>query len=140
MSKTHRRQRRVWLLDDPAVIAKKIKSAVTDTGREIRFDPEEKPGVSNLLAILSALSGRTMSRARGRVRRQGLRRPEEARWPRSCVDFVAPFRERTLGLPRRPGRARPRSWPAVPSAPAPVAAATLASVYDKVGFLPAGDE
>ncbi|HKE50689.1 MAG TPA: tryptophan--tRNA ligase, partial [Actinomycetes bacterium] len=45
------------LLDDPAVSAKKIKSAVTDTEREIRYDEENKPGISNLLTIYSALSG-----------------------------------------------------------------------------------
>jgi tryptophanyl-tRNA synthetase len=45
------------LLDDPKASAKKIRSAVTDTGREIVFDPAAKPGVSNLLTILSALSG-----------------------------------------------------------------------------------
>ncbi len=39
----------VNLLDDPSVLAKKIKRAVTDTGSEVRYDPEEKPGVSNLL-------------------------------------------------------------------------------------------
>src|SRR5215470_10705562 len=49
----------VDLLDDPAVSAKKIRSAVTDTGREIAFDPENKPGVSNLLTIYSALTGRS---------------------------------------------------------------------------------
>ena len=42
------------LLDDPKVIAKRIRSAVTDTGREIRFDEAQKPGVSNLLRIHSA--------------------------------------------------------------------------------------
>lgn len=47
----------VWLLDEPARTAKKIRSAVTDTGREIRFDRGEKPGVSNLLTILSAFEG-----------------------------------------------------------------------------------
>ena len=45
------------LMDTPAQIAKKIKSAVTDTEREIRFDPETKPGVSNLLVIHSTISG-----------------------------------------------------------------------------------
>ena len=45
------------LMDDPKRIAKKIKSAVTDTEREIRFDPENKPGVSNLLVMHSTLSG-----------------------------------------------------------------------------------
>ena len=47
----------LYLLDDPAVSAKKIRSAVTDTGREIVFDADGKPGVSNLLTILSALTG-----------------------------------------------------------------------------------
>ncbi|PPF67071.1 tryptophan--tRNA ligase [Clavibacter michiganensis] len=47
----------VWLLDEPARTAKKIRSAVTDTEREIRFDRGEKPGVSNLLTILSAFEG-----------------------------------------------------------------------------------
>jgi tryptophanyl-tRNA synthetase len=49
------------LLEDPKVIAKRIRSAVTDTGREIRFDEAQKPGVSNLLRILSALSGRAVA-------------------------------------------------------------------------------
>src|SRR5690606_10822684 len=44
------------LLDDPKVSAKKIRSAVTDTEREIRYDPDAKPGVSNLLVILGALT------------------------------------------------------------------------------------
>ena len=47
----------IELLDDPRVSAKKIRSAVTDSGTEIRFDPEEKPGISNLLTIYSALTG-----------------------------------------------------------------------------------
>ncbi len=48
----------VNMLDDPKTAAKKIRSAVTDSGSEIRFDPENKPGVSNLLTIFSALTGR----------------------------------------------------------------------------------
>src|SRR5206468_611664 len=51
----------VNLLDDPAVSAKKIRSAVTDTGREVVYDREHKPGVSNLLTIYSALSGRSFA-------------------------------------------------------------------------------
>lgn len=48
------------LLDDPKRIAKKIRSAVTDTEREIRYDPQSKPGVSNLLVIHATLSGTTI--------------------------------------------------------------------------------
>ncbi|MEK7560708.1 MAG: tryptophan--tRNA ligase [Patescibacteria group bacterium] len=47
----------VALLDPPDVIRKKIKSAVTDSGTGIRYDPEQKPGISNLLAIASGFSG-----------------------------------------------------------------------------------
>jgi tryptophanyl-tRNA synthetase len=50
----------IELLEDPARSAKKIKSAVTDTGREILYDEENKPGVSNLLRIHSAFSGRSI--------------------------------------------------------------------------------
>jgi tryptophanyl-tRNA synthetase len=51
----------IFLLDDPAATAKKIRSAVTDTGREVVYDPENKAGVSNLLAIHSALSGQPIA-------------------------------------------------------------------------------
>lgn len=44
----------IYLLDEPAVIEKKFKRAVTDSDNEVRFDPENKPGVSNLLEILGA--------------------------------------------------------------------------------------
>jgi tryptophanyl-tRNA synthetase len=50
----------VLVLDDPDVIRKKFKTAVTDSGREIRYDPDEKPGVSNLVEILSVATGRTI--------------------------------------------------------------------------------
>ncbi|WP_457252615.1 tryptophan--tRNA ligase [Pedococcus sp. P5_B7] len=45
------------LMQDPATIAKNIRSAVTDTDGEVRYDPEHKPGISNLLVIHSVLSG-----------------------------------------------------------------------------------
>src|SRR3954447_24899259 len=51
----------IKLLDDPALSAKKVRSAVTDSGTEIRFDPDQKPGVSNLLTIYSSLTDRTVT-------------------------------------------------------------------------------
>jgi tryptophanyl-tRNA synthetase len=51
----------VWMLDDATKTAKKFKSAVTDDDRTIRFDRKAKPGVSNLLTILSAFTGTTVS-------------------------------------------------------------------------------
>jgi tryptophanyl-tRNA synthetase len=51
-------QGNIFVLDDPAAIEKKIKRAVTDTETEVRYDPDNKPGVSNLLEILGAATGR----------------------------------------------------------------------------------
>ena len=50
----------LFLLDDPDTIRRKIKRAVTDSETEIRFDPENKPGVSNLLNIISSLTGESI--------------------------------------------------------------------------------
>ncbi|HJR92206.1 MAG TPA: tryptophan--tRNA ligase [Acidimicrobiia bacterium] len=49
---------RILLTDDPDSIVRKIKTAVTDSGREVAFDWEEKPGISNLLELFSFFTGR----------------------------------------------------------------------------------
>src|SRR5688500_2546580 len=126
----------VFLLDDPAVTAKKIRSAVTDTGRELLADPEGKPGVTNLLTIHSALSGRSLPDLEEHFagRGYGDLKKELAE---VVTDFVNPVRARTqelLGdaaeLERvlAQGAARARE----------VAAGTVAEVYERVGFLPGG--
>jgi tryptophanyl-tRNA synthetase len=51
----------IELLDTPEVTLKKFKSSVTDNGKEIKFDEKLKPGISNLLTIHSALSGKSIS-------------------------------------------------------------------------------
>ena len=63
----------LWLLDEPSKTAKKIKSAVTDDDREVRFDREAKPGVSNLLTIHSVLSGRSIDDLVGSFEGSGCR-------------------------------------------------------------------
>ena len=65
----------------PRRIARKIKRAVTDTETEVRYDPETKPGVSNLLTILAAVTDRDRRDGRRRVRRPRLRRAEGGTWP-----------------------------------------------------------
>ncbi len=67
----------VEMLDDPKTSAKKIRSAVTDSGSEVRFDPDEKPGVSNLLTIYSSLTDRSIASLEEEYARPRLRRPEE---------------------------------------------------------------
>jgi tryptophanyl-tRNA synthetase len=126
----------LWLLEDPAASAKKIKSAVTDTGREVRFDPVEKPGVSNLLGIHSALSGRPLAELEADFdgRGYGDLKKELAE---VYVDWVAPFRDRTLALLADPAELD-RIVAAGAERARAVAAPTLAQAYDRIGFLPAG--
>ncbi len=63
MSKSDPDETFISLLDPPEVIRRKVKRAVTDSDGEVRFDPAEKPGVSNLLSILGALTGVTPQKA-----------------------------------------------------------------------------
>ncbi len=122
------------LLEDPLVIAKRIRSAVTDAGREVRFDPAGKPGVSNLMRILGALSGRSIEAIETDYEGRGYGdlKKEVAE---VVVETATPYRDRTLELMADPaeldrilaqGADRARQ----------VASATLARVYDRVGFLP----
>jgi tryptophanyl-tRNA synthetase len=123
------------LLDDPKVSAKKIRSAVTDTGREVRFDEEEKPGISNLLTMFSALTGRPVPELEEAYAGKGYGDFKKD-LAEVVVGFVTPFRERTLGY-----LDDPESLDTILAAGAEkaraVASETLATVYDRVGFLPA---
>ena len=123
----------VNLLDDPAVTAKKIRSAVTDTGREVVFDPETKSGVSNLLTIHSALSGRTIAELEDSFagRGYGDLKKELAE---VVTDFVTPVRARTRELLDDPAELE-RMLAAGAVRAREVASATVAQVYDRVGFL-----
>jgi tryptophanyl-tRNA synthetase len=124
----------VWMLDDPKVIEKKIKSAVTDTGRDILFDPVEKPGVSNLLAIHAAVTDEPISDLEARYSGGGYGDLKKG-VVEAVLDLVVPFQGRVreilddpAGLDAVLARGADRAQE--------VAAATLADVYDKVGFLP----
>jgi tryptophanyl-tRNA synthetase len=124
----------IELLDDPKVSAKKIRSAVTDSDTEVRFNPEEKPGVSNLLVIYSALSDRSIEDLEKAYAGKGYG-DFKGDLADVVVDFVTPFRNRTLELLEdraeidavlRRGAERARE----------IASRTLADVYERVGFLP----
>ncbi|EWC60683.1 Tryptophanyl-tRNA synthetase [Actinokineospora spheciospongiae] len=123
----------IELLDDPKVSAKKIRSAVTDTGREVVYDPENKPGVSNLLSIFSALTGRTVEDLQNSFEGRGYGDLKKE-LGEAVADFTTPVRDQVQSylddpaeldriLARGADRARE------------VASATLSRVYDRVGFL-----
>ena len=79
MSKSDPEDTYIAILDPADVIRKKLRRAVTDCDAEVRFDPENKPGVSNLMSILSALTGQSLDEHRRGLRRQGLRRVQGRR-------------------------------------------------------------
>ncbi|MDX3071918.1 tryptophan--tRNA ligase [Streptomyces sp. NPDC088354] len=123
------------LLDEPKASAKKIRSAVTDTDTVIRFDEQEKPGISNLLTIYSTLTGTAIPELEQRYEGKGYG-ALKTELAEVFVEWVTPFRERTqeyLGDPESldsvlaKGAEKARA----------VAAETLANAYDRVGFLPA---
>ncbi|MCJ1677687.1 tryptophan--tRNA ligase [Streptomyces sp. APSN-46.1] len=123
------------LLDEPKVTEKKIKSAVTDTEAEIRFDTEKKPGVSNLLTIYSTLTGDTIPALEAQYEGKGygaLKTDLAA----VMVDFVTPFRQRTQEYLDDPETLDSILAKGAEKARA-VAAETLAQAYDRLGFLPA---
>jgi tryptophanyl-tRNA synthetase len=124
----------VLLLDDPKVTAKKIRSAVTDTGREVVADPVGKPGITNLLTIHSALSGTSIPELEERFagRGYGDLKKELAE---VVVDFVTPVRQRTQELLDDPAELQ-RTLAQGAARAREVAARTVADAYDKVGFLP----
>lgn len=124
----------ISLLDDPAKSAKKIRSAVTDSEREIRYDPEAKPGVSNLLTIQSAITGESIEKlVEGYAGRgYGDLKKETAE---AVAEFVTPIKARVDELLADPGELQAVLAAGAQRARA-VAAETIARVYDRVGFLP----
>ncbi|MET9219342.1 tryptophan--tRNA ligase [Streptomyces sp. NPDC003300] len=125
----------VNLLDEPKTSAKKFRSAVTDTGTVVKYDERDKPGISNLLTIHSALTGTGIPELEERYEGKGYG-ALKTDLAEIFVEWVTPFRERTqeyLGDPETldavlaKGAEKARA----------VAAETLAGAYDRVGFLPA---
>ncbi len=120
------------LLEDPSSLRKKVRSAVTDSGREVTYDPKEKPGVTNLLTIGGAFTGVTGEEFAGAYvgRGYGDLKKDVAEL---VVDFATGVRERTdewlsgdrLDRVLGEGTERARS----------IASVTLADVYERVGFV-----
>jgi tryptophanyl-tRNA synthetase len=122
----------VYMLDDNAAIEKKFKRAVTDSDGEVRYDRENKPGVSNLLDILSACTGTPIEQLAGRYTQYG---PLKKDAGDAVIAVIEPIRTRyhelmadrgELARLLRIGNDRARA----------VAAATLARAHANIGLLP----
>ena len=123
----------LWLLDDPKATAKKIMRAVTDDEGSVRYDREAKPGVSNLLVIYSALTGREMGSIEDEYAGRGY-----GYYKKGLAEVVVgefePVRTRALELLDDPAELD-RALGVNAERAAAVADRTLADVYDKMGLL-----
>jgi tryptophanyl-tRNA synthetase len=132
MSKTLGGSGTVWVLDDPKTLTKKIKSAVTDTGREVRA-ADDKPGISNLLTILSVATGKAVAELESAYDGKGYG-DFKSDVAEAVIEMFAPVRERYAGLIAdtsylddvlAQGAQRARS----------VAVRTMATVRERIGLL-----
>jgi tryptophanyl-tRNA synthetase len=123
------------LLDEPAATAKKIRRAVTDADTGVHFDPVAKPGVSNLLTILAAVTGRPVAEVADDFAGDGYGALKSA-VADATVAFAEPFAKRTNELLADPAELG-RILAAGADRAREVAAGTVAAAYERVGFLPA---
>ena len=123
----------VFLLEPLKTIEKKIKSAVTDSETEIRFDPENKPGVSNLLTILSAFSGKSIDEHVQEMQGQmyGTLKKEVAE---AVLAFAEPFQTKVNDLLSDKAELA-RLLASGSQKASTVADETLNKVYDAIGFV-----
>lgn len=122
----------VYLLDEPSSVLKKFKRAVTDSESEVRFDRTEKPGVSNLLEILAAVTGETPEHLATKYSQYG---PLKSDAGEAVVELLRPIQQRyhdliddreELQRLLRKGAEKART----------VAAATYARACSAIGLIP----
>ena len=122
----------IQLLDDPEMVARKFKRAVTDSETDVRYDPAAKPGVSNLLEILGAATGQSPDDLARGYTQYG---PLKADAGEAVIELLTPIQARYRELLDDPGELA--SLLRIGSAKArAVASATLRRTYDAIGLVP----
>jgi tryptophanyl-tRNA synthetase len=123
----------LWVIEDDKQTLKKIKSAVTDTGREISYDTEAKPGISNLLTILSVATGSSVEALVAEYDGKGYG-DFKAAVADAVLEMFAPVRKRFDELVADPAYLDQvlREGAAVAR---PVASGTMSAVRDRIGLL-----
>ena len=123
----------IFIMDEPDVVMKKFKTAITDSGKEIKYDPINKPGVSNLLSIIKAVTNEEMSSIESQFASKGYGDLKAFTGEVVVENIVKPFREKILALLADEKQLNSLMSDGAQKAEK-VAAATLKSVYEKVGF------
>ncbi len=123
----------VFILDEPDVVMKKFKTALTDSGKEIKYDPTNKPGISNLLSIIKAVTNEDMTTIESQFVNKGYGDLKIYTGELVVEKIIKPFREKTMTLLADENQLNSLMNDGAQKAEK-VAAATLKSVYEKVGF------
>lgn len=123
----------IFIMDEPDVVMKKFKTAITDSGKEIKYDPTNKPGVSNLISIIKAVTNEKISSIEAQFASKGYGDLKTFTGEVVVENIVKPFREKTLALLADEKQLNSLMSEGAQKAEK-VAAATLKSVYEKVGF------
>jgi tryptophanyl-tRNA synthetase len=122
----------VLLLDDPEVIERKFRRAVTDSEAEVRFDPEAKPGVANLLTILAAATGGDPEALAAGYSQYGPLKTDAAA---AVIELLAPVQKRFAELAADPAGTHEILALGADKA-GTMARATMARVRDRLGLVP----
>jgi tryptophanyl-tRNA synthetase len=123
----------VRMIDPPDEVRKKFKTAVTDSGTEVRHDPQEKPGVSNLIEIMAVATGSSVSEVESRFDGQGYGAFKQG-VAESVIELLAPIQERYKELRADEGELR-RMLALGADKAREASAPTLESMYERMGFV-----
>ena len=123
----------VLIADPPEVIKKKVKSAVTDSGRDVVHDPGSKPGISNLIEIMSVATGESFEQIESRYDGQGYG-PFKEEVAEAVVALLGPIRRRYDELRGDEGELR-RLLAVGADKARETSAPTLEEMYERMGFV-----
>jgi tryptophanyl-tRNA synthetase len=126
-------QGKVLITDPPETVRKKLKSAVTDSGSDVRYDPQEKPGISNLLEIMSVATGEPIPELETRYDSGGYGR-FKSDVAEAVVELLDPIRTRYEELRGDPGELQRLLAQGAAKARA-ASAPTLEQMYERMGFV-----
>lgn len=123
----------IFILDEPSVVMKKFKTAVTDSGKDIKYDPENKPGVSNLISIIKSVTNKSIQEIEDSFVNKGYGDLKTYAGEVVVEQVINPFREKTNSLLNDEKTLTNLMSEGAQKAEQ-VASGTLKNVYEKVGF------
>jgi tryptophanyl-tRNA synthetase len=126
-------QGKVLITDPPETVRRKLKSAVTDSGTDVRYDPDTKPGISNLLEIMSVATGEPIRALETRYDSAGYGR-FKADVAEAVVELLDPIRARYEELRADPGELQRMLSQGADKA-RQASAPTLEQMYERMGFV-----